>query len=465
MIDTPAAKPDSDAFRPLSIATLNRLVRERLETGFPLCWVTGEISNLTIAASGHAYFTLKDAHAQVRAVMFRNRNALLGFRPTNGQRVEARVLVTLYEARGDFQLNVEAMRLAGTGDLFERFLRLKARLEAEGLFASERKKPLPAFPRRIGIVTSLQAAALRDVLTTLGRRSPQVEAIVFPTPVQGEGAAEQIAAAIETAAHWNCDALLVCRGGGSMEDLWAFNEEVVARAIAASPLPVISGVGHETDFTIADFAADLRAPTPTAAAEIVAPEREYLNRQLITFSTATRRQMRRTLEQCGQRIDWLARRLTHPAERIRQQRAELRRIGIQLHNARQQQQTVRELQLVRLRQRLLARRPASEIASRRVSELATRLSHLWETQRAKDRATLDRLGASLSHLAPQAVLGRGYALVRDDLGAIVRDASRMEPSAAIHVYLARGRMDAVVTGVDLDGRFDAHTPPGTAEKH
>lgn len=465
MIDTPAATTDSDTFRPLSVATLNRLVRERLETGFPLCWVAGEISNLTIAASGHAYFTLKDASAQVRAVMFRNRNAMLGFRPVNGQRVEARVLVTLYEARGDFQLNVETMRLAGTGDLFERFQRLKTRLEAEGLFASERKKPLPAFPGRIGIVTSLQAAALRDVLTTLSRRSPQVEAIVFPTPVQGDGAAEQIAAAIETAARWNCDALLVCRGGGSMEDLWAFNEEIVARAIAASPLPVISGIGHETDFTIADFAADLRAPTPTAAAEIVAPAREQLQRQLMTLATAAQRQMRRTLEQCGQQIDWLARRLTHPAERIRQQHAELRRLGIQLRNARLQQQTAHELRLARLRQRLLARRPGSEAASRRVSELATRLRHLWQTRRATDHATLDRLGASLSHLDPQAVLGRGYALVRDDLGAIVRDASRMEPSAAIHVYLARGRMDAAVTGIDLDGRIDAPTPPGPTEKH
>ncbi|MDQ5904890.1 MAG: exodeoxyribonuclease large subunit, partial [Pseudomonadota bacterium] len=215
---------DSNQFSPLSVAVLNRLVRERLESGFPLCWVAGEISNLTLAASGHAYFTLKDEAAQVRCVMFRNRHALLGWRLTNGQHVEARVLVTLYEARGDFQLNVETMRQAGVGNLFEKFQKLKTKLEAEGLFAAEGKRPLPPHPRRIGIVTSPQAAALRDVLTTLSRRAPHVEAILFPTPVQGEGAGQQIAAAIAAACSSGlCDTLIVCRGGGSIEDLWAFN--------------------------------------------------------------------------------------------------------------------------------------------------------------------------------------------------------------------------------------------------
>ena len=258
----------------IPVSLLNRMARERLESAFPLCWVAGEISNLTYAASGHVYFTLKDAQAQARCVMYRNRAQLLGWRLANGQRIEARVLATLYEARGDFQLNVENARQAGTGNLYEEFLRRKARLEAEGLFSPENKRALPAFPRRIGLITSPQAAALRDVLTTLRRRAPQLSVVLYPTPVQGAGAAQQIVEALRTAgARDECDLLIVCRGGGNLEDLWEFNDETLARAIRACPLPVISGVGHETDFTLADFAADCRAPTPTAAAELAAPAR------------------------------------------------------------------------------------------------------------------------------------------------------------------------------------------------
>ena len=261
----------------IPVSLLNRMARERLESAFPLCWVAGEISNLTYAASGHVYFTLKDAQAQVRCVMYRNRAQLLGWRLANGQRIEARVLVTLYEARGDFQLNVENARQAGTGNLYEEFLRRKARLDAEGLFAPEHKRDLPAFPRRIGLITSPQAAALRDVLTTLRRRAPQVGVVLYPTPVQGAGAAREIVAALRMAGERKeCDLLILCRGGGSLEDLWEFNDEALARAIRACPLPVISGVGHETDFTLADFAADCRAPTPTAAAELAAPARDTL---------------------------------------------------------------------------------------------------------------------------------------------------------------------------------------------
>ena len=261
----------------LTISLLNRLARERLESAFPLCWVAGEVSNLTIASSGHAYFSLKDSSAQVRCVMFRNRAQLLGWRLENGQHIEARVLVTLYEARGDFQLNVETARKAGVGNLYEQFVRLKEKLEREGLFAEERKRPLPAFPRRLGVVTSLQAAALRDVLSTLKRRAPHLEIVLYPTLVQGEEAPAQIVAALETASRRSeCDVLILCRGGGSLEDLWAFNDETVARAIRACRVPVVAGIGHETDFTIADFAADRRAATPTAAAELAAPERAAL---------------------------------------------------------------------------------------------------------------------------------------------------------------------------------------------
>ena len=433
---------------PLSVATLNRLVRECLEGSFPLCWVAGEISNLTVASSGHAYFTLKDESAQIRCVMFRNRNALLGWKLANGQHVEARVLVTLYEARGDFQLNVETLRQAGTGNLFERFQKLKARLEAEGVFATALKRPIPGFPRCIGIVTSPQAAALRDVLTTLARRAPHVEIIVYPTPVQGEGAGAQIAAAIGTAgANCLCETLIVCRGGGSIEDLWAFNEEAVARAIRDCPIPVISGIGHETDFTIADFAADLRAPTPTAAAEIAAPEKVRLQAALQSLQSSLRTHVVRSIDQHSLRLDHLARRLSHPAERLQRQQERLRHLGQRLAAASARQHALGSGRCAAIKQRLLLARPNIEALKRRTDALQARLDGAQQRLLAASDARLARIADSLAHLNPLAVLGRGYALVHDEEGRIIRDAGAMEPSAAIHVYLARGRLDARVTGI------------------
>ena len=247
----------------LTVSALNQAVAQLLERNIPLTWVSGEISNFTRAASGHWYFTLKDQAAQVRAVMFRGRAQYAGFMPREGDKVEVRALVTLYAPRGDYQLSVEAIRRAGLGNLYEAFLQLKAQLTAEGLFDQQRKRTIPGFVRSIGIVTSPQAAALRDILTALQRRAPHIRIVLYPTPVQGEGSPQKIAQAIATASsRAECDVLLVCRGGGSIEDLWSFNEEIVARAIAACSMPVISGVGHETDFTISDFAADMRAATP-----------------------------------------------------------------------------------------------------------------------------------------------------------------------------------------------------------
>ena len=264
----------------LTVSALNRLARETLEAALPLMWIGGEISNLTRAASGHLYFTLKDGSAQVRCTMWRNRAQLLAFRPQNGMQVEARALVTLYEARGDFQLSVEAVRPAGMGDLFEAFKRLKDKLAAEGLFDAEAKRALPRFPRAIGLITSPAAAALRDVLVTLERRAPQLSIVLYPVPVQGADAAARLTDAVRRAsarAHQDgIEALVLVRGGGSLEDLWSFNDEALARALRHCSVPVISGVGHETDFTIADFAADLRAPTPTAAAEMAAPQHTAL---------------------------------------------------------------------------------------------------------------------------------------------------------------------------------------------
>ncbi|MGQ9686462.1 MAG: exodeoxyribonuclease VII large subunit, partial [Thiobacillaceae bacterium] len=301
----------------LSVSELNRMARLMLERGIPLVWVTGEISNLTRATSGHWYFTLKDSQAAVRCAMFRNRNQFMDWVPENGMRVELRAQPTLYEPRGEFQLSVEVMRRAGLGALYEAYARLKERLQREGLFDEARKRPLPAYPRRIGIVTSPKAAALRDVLTTLARRWPLTRVIIYPTPVQGEGAAEAIAAALRTAGERaECDVLLLVRGGGSIEDLWSFNAEVVARAIAASPIPVVCGVGHETDFTIADFVADRRAPTPTGAAQLATPDAEELRQHLRHLARRLTLDQRRRLHTLAQRLDGLAQRLRHPAEQL-----------------------------------------------------------------------------------------------------------------------------------------------------
>ena len=429
----------------IPVSLLNRMARERLESAFPLCWVAGEISNLTYAASGHVYFTLKDAQAQVRCVMYRNRAQLLGWRLANGQRIEARVLVTLYEARGDFQLNVENARQAGTGNLYEEFLRRKARLDAEGLFAPEHKRDLPAFPRRIGLITSPQAAALRDVLTTLRRRAPQVGVVLYPTPVQGAGAAREIVAALRMAGERKeCDLLILCRGGGSLEDLWEFNDEALARAIRACPLPVISGVGHETDFTLADFAADCRAPTPTAAAELAAPARDTLLDTLAAQRRQLQRQWQTALQHRQQALDLLALRLVHPAEQIARQRRQLDHLAHRLGGALAQTCARRRQALGALGQRLTVARPQTERAARRLDALAHRLDAAGHLALDERRANLARFAAALAHLNPQAVLERGYSLVTDEHGVIVRDSRTLEPNARIAVCFRHGRAEATV---------------------
>lgn len=408
----------------LSVSALNRMARETLERSFPLFWVAGEISNLTRAASGHWYFSLKDERAQVRCVMFRNRNSALDWIPREGDHVEARALVTLYEARGDFQLTIEALQRAGLGTLFEAFERLKAKLEKEGLFDPARKRPLPAHPCQIGIITSPDAAALRDVLTTLRRRMPGIPVVLYPTPVQGKGAAELIARAIRMAGERDeCEVLIVCRGGGSIEDLWQFNEEVVARAIAESPVPVISGVGHETDFTIADFVADRRAPTPTAAAELATPDRQALLQSANALHLRLRRQMQHLLYQRMQQTDYLARRLVHPGEKIRQQQERLGHLQARLNAA-----------LLRLTER----------AQARFQPLPQRLlaAQARDFQRKHDR--LLRIEQNLRHLSPNSVLERGYSLVQQADGSIVRDSSRIAPAEPLTVTFARGQAEVRV---------------------
>ena len=435
----------------MPVSVLNRLARERLEAAFPLCWVAGEVSNLSYAASGHVYFSLKDSVAQVRCVMFRNRAQLLGWRLESGQHIEARVLVTLYEARGDFQLNIEAARRAGIGNLYESFLRLKEKLEREGLFASAIKRPLPAFPRRIGVVTSPQAAALRDVLSTLGRRAGQVEIIVYPTPVQGDGAAALIADAIRRAGERaECELLILCRGGGSLEDLRAFNDETVARAIRACPLPVVSGIGHETDFTIADLAADRRAATPTAAAEMAAPERSALLARLVADHLALRRQAAQLVNQRGQQLDWLARRLQHPGQSLARQQEGLRNLQRRLDAGLLLCSTRARGTLASLGHRLRQQRPALPRQTLHLQSLASRLERAGRQALDGKAAELGRLTASLSHLDPRAVLARGYSIITNSQQRIIHASSMLEPGEEIAVIFHRGRADATVLAVSAD---------------
>jgi len=390
----------------LPVSALNQAVARVLERSFPLVWISGEVSNFTRAASGHWYFTLKDDAAQARAVMFKSRAQLTGFVPRDGDKIEVRALVTLYAPRGDFQLNVETIRRAGVGNLYEAFLRLKDKLAAEGLFAPENKRPLPAFPRSIGIVTSLQAAALHDVLTTLQRRAPHIQVILYPTPVQGEGAAQKIAQAITTASsRGECELLLLCRGGGSMEDLWSFNDEAVARAIVACRVPVIAGVGHETDVTIADFAADLRAPTPTAAAELATRAQADWLAEVRTQATALSRAQQRHLRDAVQGLDWLSRRLLSPAALIGRERLKLQ-------------------------------------------ALATRVGHAGRAPAAAARHSLASLSTQLELLNPQRTLERGYAIVTGSDGVIVRSPTQLHPQDIVSLRLAEGAAKVGIASVE-----------------
>jgi exodeoxyribonuclease VII large subunit len=432
----------------VSVSALNQAVARALERNFPLTWVAGEISNFTRAASGHWYFTLKDEAAQVRAVMFRGRAQYAGFVPREGDKVEVRALVTLYAPRGDYQLNVEAIRRAGVGNLYEAFLQLKARLEAEGLFDPARKRPLALFARTIGVVTSLQAAALRDILTALKRRAPHVRVILYPAPVQGAGAAEKIAQAIDTASRRaECDVLLVCRGGGSIEDLWSFNEEVVARAIVRCSMPVIAGVGHETDFTIADFAADLRAPTPTAAAEMAAAPREQWLGLVHDHAEELGSALRRQLGDRGQKLDWLARRLVSPGAYIGRARLQLRNLQAGLGHAAAVPLQQSRLRLLRAQARLQRQLPDSDAARARLERIDARLKQQMQNRQRHDRQTLEHLASQLSLLDPQRTLERGYAIVHDDKGQVVRAPRQLRPNSRITVRVAEGSAELGINSV------------------
>ncbi|UGQ47604.1 exodeoxyribonuclease VII large subunit [Massilia endophytica] len=438
----------SDPNQVITVSALNQAVSRLLERSFPLTWIAGEISNFTRASSGHWYFTLKDDAAQVRAVMFRGRSQFAGFTPREGDKVEVRALVTLYGPRGDYQINVEAIRRAGVGQLFEAFMRLKERLGAAGWFDEDRKRPVPLFARTIGIVTSPQAAALRDVLTALRRRAPHVNIVLYPTLVQGQGAAERIAAQIDAASRRaECDVLIVCRGGGSIEDLWSFNEEAVAWAIVNCSMPVISGVGHETDFTIADFAADLRAATPTAAAELAATPRADWVASLSADAADLRRAMRRTLNDASQTLDHLSRRLLSPAAQIRQQRLKLLALSTAMMHANRAPLNQSRHALEKLAGRLAAQRPDLRAVRAHLAALQHRGGVCIASQLRHRREALNGLSAQLEMLNPQRTLERGYAIVRNEAGAILRAPAQLLPRESVTIRLAEGSAKVDVAAV------------------
>ncbi|MBS0588359.1 MAG: exodeoxyribonuclease VII large subunit [Proteobacteria bacterium] len=430
----------------LTVSELNSSTKQFLEQNIPLLWVKGEVSNLKCYQSGHWYFSLKDSSAQIRCILFSHKHQYLDWQPKDGMQVEVLALVTLYEPRGDFQLNVETMRRAGLGELFEAFEKLKAKLDKAGLFNPAKKKLLPAFPKQVGIITSPDTAALRDVLSTLQRRMPSLPVILYPTLVQGKTAASLIAAVIATAnQRAECDVLIVCRGGGSIEDLWAFNEEIVALAIAASTIPVISGVGHETDFTIADFAADVRAPTPTAAAELASKDHKELSQHLNTLQLRLSRAMLHRIENAMQQIDILSHRLIYPGDRIKQQSIHLRHLQDRLMKTCRHQLERKQWKLLELNQRLATASPNIAQISQQQKELAARFRSAYIRYLEILSIRLQHMQAQLSHLDPQSVLERGYSIAYTAQNTVIRDSKQIHCGDRIQVKFAHGMCEADVT--------------------
>ena len=434
-----------------TVSRLNREVRALLERGLGVVWVEGELSNLSQPASGHWYFSLKDRDAQVRCAMFRVKNVAVAFTPKAGQQVLARGKVSLYEPRGDYQLIVEHLEEAGVGALQREFERLKAKLAAEGLFARECKRGLPRYPHRIAVVTSPTGAAIRDVLNILARRFPPAAVLIYPTPVQGAAAAPAIVAALDCASQRaDCDVLILARGGGSLEDLWAFNDERVARAIRACAVPVVTGIGHEIDFTIADFAADARAPTPSGAAELVVPDRaaclDALARTAGRMNACIRRELRAVSSRCDGVVGRLRQahpglRLAHGAQRLDDLEQRLTggvRAALQAARHRLSEATAR-----------LVHHSPERLAGeqrRRCDGLASRLQHAMRERLSRLEHRFDVARRTLATASPLATLARGFAIVTRADGTLVTDAAALAAGEEIEARLASGRFRARVTG-------------------
>ena len=434
-----------------SVSRLNREVRTALEGSFPLIWLEGELSNLARPGSGHWYFSLKDEAAQVRCAMFRNRNMLVKAKPENGMQVLVRARIGLYEARGEYQLIIEHLEEAGDGALRRAFEQLKTRLDAAGLFDMGHKQPIPELPRGIGVITSPTGAAIHDILTTLQRRFPGIPVIVYPVPVQGAGAGVEIARMIKLAGERaECDVLLLARGGGSLEDLWAFNEEVVARAMFDCPLPLVTGIGHEVDVTIADFVADQRAPTPTAAAELVSPDQQEWRLRLQQLQTRLQRSVLQAIESRRQQLRYLSSRLPHPGRRVEERLQRLDELELRRNQAMQHCLRHRAAEATLLQQRLQKFSPLQRLTQYRIqnSNLGQRLYAALQHQLGKQQLQLQHLAHALDSVSPLATLSRGYAIVTASGDKILRNAADVKTGETIHTRLAKGRLESTVIKVD-----------------
>ena len=437
----------------ISVSQLNRRVKTLIEQGMTRLWVEGEISNLSRPASGHIYLSLKDDTAQVSAAWFRQRQRApaIGFK--NGDRVLAFGRVSLYEARGNYQLIIEQLESAGEGVLKRRFDALKLKLANEGLFDEDRKQALPELPNRIGVITSPSGAAIRDVLSVLNRRFPAIPVVIYPAAVQGDAAPGELINALSQAVDRDeCDVLIICRGGGSLEDLWAFNDELLARAIVDCPIPVVSAVGHEVDFTITDFVADVRAPTPSGAAEIIVPSQDDWLRRIAGLATRIARVGQRALEDKAQELDWLGRRLvaSSPAATLQRQRDSLREHSGRLTSSIQQQLLRQRNQLQTTSGELLKRSPALSVqrSINQLNQLRQRLATATRNSVSDASHKVALLGRALHSVSPLATLDRGYAIVkREDSGAVLIDVDDIKTGDDVRAHLARGEFTATVKKV------------------
>lgn len=436
----------------LTVSQLNRQARSLLESHFDFAWVEGEVSNFASPSSGHWYFSLKDGNAQVRCAMFRGRNQRVRFTPGDGDHIRLRCRVSLYEGRGEFQLIVEHMEHAGAGALQAAFEKLKANLQAEGLFDAARKQPLPESASHLGVVTSPTGAAIHDILTVLQRRCPAIEVSILPVAVQGDGAAAEIVAAIERANRWQnegkiqLDALIVGRGGGSLEDLWAFNEEIVARAIAASELPIVSAVGHEVDFSIADMVADFRAPTPSAAAELLSPDQREQKERLRKLEADLVRLIRRKLADANTQLEHLRKRLKHPGAQLREQSQRLDDLEQRLILAQNNLLARKKAELALLDSRLQANSPLPRIQQmhKDVASLQQRLETAMQARLQDAGSRLAHLAQMLDSLSPLSTLARGYAIVTDSDGKVLTDAAEVSTGDRVKARLAVGELSLTV---------------------
>ena len=445
-----ASPPVNNDKNVLSVSQLNREARLLLENGLPNICVEGEVSNLARPASGHWYFTLKDSNAQIRCAMFRQRNRLVRPAPQEGDKVQLRGKLTLYEARGDYQLVVDSMQAAGEGALRQAFEALRLKLEQEGLFAEERKQALPEWPGTIGVITSPSGAAVRDIIDVCSRRYRAANIIVYPTSVQGEAAPAEIRRALQQAIQRaEADVLIIGRGGGSLEDLWAFNDEALTRDVAACPIPIVSAVGHETDFSLCDFAADMRAPTPSAAAELVTPLAEDWLAWLNTVSGQLARQLGRRLQAAQQTLDHTQHRLQqqHPLKRLEPYQQRLKQVELRQHNAIKQLQWQRNIQIQKLNQRLQAQSPRQALnnVAKQLAKQQQRLQLAGQALGKQEALRLAQLSAKLDVVSPLATLMRGYAIATDQTGKAITNATQAKTGDTVNVKLANGDLDCTVS--------------------